>query len=106
MKVGDQVWYVPSDSRHRNPNGSLATITKIGRKYFYVNNGDYHDMKCIAWNYNGYAIGKVEEYPYGTIYATEQDYLDFCVWRQFELNIPSNLTREQKEKIIAIVKGD
>lgn len=104
MKVGDQVWYVPSDPRHANPNGSIAEITKIGRKYFYINNGGYHDMKCVCWDSNGYAIGKVDEWPYGSIYPTEQEYLNFVEWRKFELNIPSNLTREQKERIMEIVR--
>lgn len=104
MKVGDKVWYVPSDKRHDSPNGKIATVTKIGRKYFYINTGGYHDMKCGEWDNNGYAIGKVEEYPYGSIYATEQDYLDKHEWDMIEFR-HIKLTREQKQKIVAIVKG-
>ena len=36
LKVGDQVWYVPSDKRHPNPNGACLTVTKKGNKYIYV----------------------------------------------------------------------
>lgn len=104
MKVGDQVWYVPSDSRHANPNGKLATITKIGRKYFYVDNGGYSTMKCVVNDYNGYAIGVVDEWPSGTIYGNEDDYLEMLEWRNLELRY-LKLTRDQKRKIIEIVKG-
>lgn len=100
LKVGEKVWYVPSDKRHSDPNGTYLEVTKVGKKFTYVNG-----MKCEGWTYNGYNIGKVEEYPYGSIYATEQDYLDHMKWNKFTYNIPSNLTKEQKQQILMIVNG-
>lgn len=100
LKTGDLVWYVPSDKRHDNPNGSYLEVTKVGKKYTYING-----MKCEDYPYNGYAVGSVSEYPYGHIYLTEQDYLDHMSWNYFTYNIPTNLTKEQKQKILSIVKG-
>ena len=101
LKVGDKVWYVPSDKRHRNPNGEYLPVTKVGKKYVYVN-----EMKCEAWENNSFAIGKVSEYPYGSIYLNEKDYLESNEWNSFTYNIPTNLTREQKTKILSIAKGE
>ena len=101
LKVGEMVLYVPSDTRHCNLNGKYLPITKVGKKYVYVN-----DMKCEKWNHNSFAIGILSEYPYGTIYQNEKDYLDSKEWNRFTCNIPTHLTREQKMKILSIVKGD
>ena len=97
LKVGQDVWYVPSDRRHQNPNGSLRKVTKIGKKYFYLD-----DLKCECWD-NGYSIGNVCEYPHGSIYLTEQDYIDNIVWKNFTYNIPTDLTKDQKKRILEII---
>lgn len=103
MKVNNVVYYVPSDSRHGS--GKLVDVVKVGRKYFYVR-VSFNELKCIEDSHNGYCLGSVDEWPYGTIYKTEQDYLEFLEWKDFEINIPSKLTREQKFKILKVVKGE
>lgn len=50
--------------------------------------------------------GKVSEYPYGSIYLNEKDYLESNEWNIFTYNIPTNLTREQKIRILSIAKGE
>lgn len=101
LKVGDMVWYVPSDKRHSNPNGCYKPVTKVGKRYVYVDG-----MKCEGWKIDNYAVGNICEYPYGSVYLTEQDYIESSDWKTFTYNIPTNLTREQKAQILAIVKGE
>lgn len=101
LQIGDEVWYVPADSRHSNSKGIYLEVTKIGRKYIYVG-----DMKVESWNHNGYSIASVVDYPYGSIYKTQEDYLDFSKWSILERDISRlNLSREQKQRIIQIVVG-
>lgn len=99
FNVGDKLFYIPNDRRHANPNGVYLEVTKVGRKFTYVD-----DMKVTAWDYNGYAIGNTNEWPHGTFYETEQDYLDMKEWNNFILNVPK-LSRKQKTEILNIVNG-
>ena len=104
LKTGDKVWYVPSNRRHPNPDGCYLTVTKVGRKLFYIQEDYYvNSHKCRAWEYDGYAIGILDSYPHGTIYKTKQDYLNLIAWRKFERDISKiNLTVQQKADILKI----
>lgn len=99
LKVGDNVWYVPTDSRHKNPNGSLLEVSKVGRKYVHI-----EGMKAEAWEHNGYVIGHITTWPHGSIYACEKDFLDFRTWKTFEIDVGRlKLSKEQKQQILTIV---
>ena len=100
LNIGDSLWYVPADSRHSNPQGTYKKVTKVGRKYFYVDG-----MKCEFWENDTYAIAHVCEYPYGSLYIDKQSHLESIMWLDFIHNIPSHFSREQKNLILKIVKG-
>lgn len=101
LKVGDMLWYVPADSRHSCPDGRLVSVSKKGRKFIYIDG-----MKSEYWNNNGYSIAQVTEWPFGTFYKSEDDYLAFKKWSTFERDIRLlKLSQEQKNLILEIV-GD
>lgn len=101
LKIGDEVWYVPADYRHLYSKGKYLEVTKVGRKYIYVDG-----MKAESWTHNSYSVAHVVEYPYGSIYKTQEDYLDFEKWRILTRDIHVlKLSREQKQLIIQIVEG-
>ena len=101
LEVGDKVWYVPADSRHKNPKGTYLEVRKVGRKYIYI-----EDMKVEQRDCNGFSIGLVVEWPYGTIYQSQEDYQEYSRWFNIQREIDRiNLTREQKRDIMKIV-GD
>ena len=101
LKVGDKLWYVPADSRHSCPDGRLVSVDKMGRKFIYIDG-----MKSEYWNNNGYSIAQVVEWPYGTFYKSEDDYLAFKRWSTFQRDIRLlKLSQEQKNLILEIV-GD
>ena len=98
LKVGDEVFFVPNDQRYgRGP--TVKTVTKIGRKYTYLG-----DIKIIAWSYNGFAIATHAEWPHGTIYASEQDYLEMLEWNEFCNSSGRDLNREQKKALLDLYK--
>ena len=98
---GEDVWYVPSDKRHANPNGMYLPITKVGRKYVHVG-----DMKVESWNNDNYAIGLVVDWPHGTVFKTQEDYLDYLNWNNFERDVSKlKLSRQQQYDILKIVNG-
>ena len=98
LKVGDDVWYVPSDKRHNNPNGCLVKVTKVGRKYLYLG-----DMKMEYWDLNGFSIGSIVEFPYGSVYKSSDDYYEHIEWDKFKRDVGSiRLSREQKRGILRI----
>ena len=99
LKVGDEVFFVPNDQRYgRGP--SVKTVTKIGRKYTYLG-----DMKINAWSYNGFGIATHSEWPHGTIYASEQDYLEMLEWKEFCNSYGRDLNREQKRALLDFYKN-
>ena len=98
LKVGDDVWYVPSDKRHSNPNGCFVKITKVGRKYVYIG-----EMKMEYWELDGFSIGNIVDFPYGTVYKSSSDYYEKMEWDNFKRDVDSlRLSREQKKGILDI----
>lgn len=97
LKQGDELFYVPSDSRHGDP--SLKTVTKVGRKFVYLNG-----MKISPWDYNGYAIAYAFEWPHGEVYASEQDYLEMQDWQKFIQSDYKKLDRAQRKALLDLVK--
>ena len=101
LNVGDKLWYVPANRRHSFPNGCSVEVTKIGRKYIYIEN-----MKSQQWEHDGYAIAQVVEWPYGTFYKSKDDYISLKKWSTFQRDIRLlKLSQEQKKLILEIV-GD
>lgn len=99
LKVGDDVWYVPSDKRHSNPNGCFVKITKVGRKYVYIG-----EMKMEYWELDGFSIGNIVDFPYGTVYKSSNDYYEKIEWDNFKRDVGSlRLSREQKKGILAML---
>lgn len=103
LKVGDEVFYVPSDTRSASPK--YVTVTKVGRKFIHLN----ELMRMEEWGFNGYALGAVNEYPHGHVYATKERFLKMSDW-DFAKNQVGHLGRNpkinesQKERIIEILK--
>mgnify|MGYP003506455818 CR=1 FL=1 len=98
LKVGDDVWYVPFDKRHSNPNGCLVKVTKVGRKYVYVG-----EMKMEYWEFDGFSIGNIVDFPYGTVYKSSSDYYEKMEWNNFKQDVGCLiLSREQKKGILDI----
>jgi len=93
-KVGQKLWYVPSDSR-RGP-GREVTISAIGRKWAVLDNGVYRfDINT----------GRVDGGQYsspGVVYKDEQTYLTFKeaqeAWDKlrYEMSyyLPNGVTKE------------
>lgn len=101
LKVGDTLWYVPVDSRFPDPDGRLVKVDKVGRKFIYMDG-----MKSEYWNNNGYSVAQVIEWPFGTFYKSEDDYLAFKRWSTFQRDVRLlKLSQEQKNLILEIV-GD
>lgn len=95
LQVGDQLFYVPSNSRA----ASLKSITKVGRKFIYLDG-----KKLSPWNYDGYAIACVSDYPYGMVYASEQDYKEMNEWNKFISSDHKKLDRAQRKALLDLVK--
>lgn len=101
FNVGDEVFFVPSDRRSGNP--CYHKITAKGRKYVTVG----ERKKAQAYNHDSYpnAIGSVNEYPHGHVYANEQDWLFGEKISEVNRNFDKkNLSLDQKERILAIIE--
>lgn len=99
LKVGDEVFFVPNDRRFGN-GPRVKTITKIGRKYTYIDK-----MQITEWDNDGYAIATHNTWPHGKIYASEQDYLEMREWDAFVSNFcKEDLSREQKKALLDFYK--
>lgn len=100
LKVGDQVFYVPTDPRDIKHRGYMK-ITKIGKKYVYVGHRDY---KAVPRDDHDYSIGIITDYPHADLYASEEDYLEHCQWAHLVRGIQHfTLSREKRQQIVALV---
>ena len=96
LKVGDKVFYVPTDPRDITRRGYLE-VTKIGKKYVYIGNRDY---KAVPHD-NGYTIGMVTDFPHAELYASEADYLEYMQWKHVTWGIQNfKLSREKRQEIV------
>lgn len=95
---GQDLWYCPADRRHGK--GRLVSVDKVGRKYIYVSG-----MRCIPWDGDGYSVLSVVDWPYGTIYLSEDMFLRHMSWSKFSRDIGGlKLTLDQKQKILDIAE--
>lgn len=99
LKQGDQLFYVPNDFRFGR-TASLKTVTKVGRKYVYLDGS-----KIEPWSYDGFAIAHMVDHPYGTVYASESDYMEMHEWRAFLASKHETLNREQRRALLDFVKS-
>lgn len=52
--AGQELWYVPSDRRF-DKNGSAVTVTKVGRKWLSLSNGERIEADTLVADGRGYA---------------------------------------------------
>lgn len=72
---GQKVWFEPDDKREK---GFYATITKVGRIYYTIDKWNIKFNKETLYHC---------EYPYGCLYANEQEAKDTEKARQLFLNL-------------------
>jgi hypothetical protein len=75
LKIGQELWYVPNNYRRdMKPQGRTVKITKVGRKYAYLDDGrsriflDTHDQS--------YEVDGGDYTSPGACYLSENHYLD------------------------------
>ena len=102
LKVGDEVYLVEYDARHRNPK--YVKIGKIGKKYTYLETGQI----IQEWSYDGYAIASGASHPYCKIYSSKKEYEEMLLWNKFKSKVDtfSNppFNKEIRGKILDLAK--
>lgn len=109
LKVGDEVYLVENDTRHRNPR--YVRVSKIGRKFVYISLSEYHNQqrKIVEWNNNGYAIAVSNEYPNCKIYPNKEVYDSMNLWLSAK-NLLSGfggndkITEGMRNKIVEVLR--
>lgn len=97
--IGDELFFVPSDRRERP---FKVTITAKGRKYVSLSPRSLRASKNES---GGRILGHVHEYPHGSIYAKEEDWIFEQKWQDAHLNLRyKNCSDEQKARILAIIE--
>jgi hypothetical protein len=116
LKVGQQVWLVNigNDARNKPSVATPATVTKVGKKYFYVKGaeGTFYAYSEIAFDKKDWH--QVTEYSSNVeLYETQQEFLDkvekarIChfIWDAFEYGSNQrNLTLETLRKIKELIE--
>lgn len=108
LKVGDEVYIVENDQRHRNARD--VRVCKTGRKFVHVEVNEYRTSKFEVWDFDGYALGINQDYPQSKIYASKEDYEEMLVWKDVlsklqEFSVTNSLSREQRKLISEIVSS-
>lgn len=109
LKVGDQVWLVENDDRHKKPR--YVTVDKVGRKYIHIKVREYESQKFESWDFDGYAIGITQDFPHSTIYNSEEDYNEMISWKIAlstlrDINAAKSISRENRNMITKLVLGE
>lgn len=108
LKVGDEVYIVEDDQRHRNARD--VRVCKTGRKFVHVEVTECRILKFEAWEFDGYALGVTQDYPQSKIYASKEDYEEMIAWKEVlsklqGFSATSSLSREQRKLISEIVSS-
>jgi hypothetical protein len=89
IKAGQKVYVTYNDSRYEYKN-QYVTITKVGRKYFYLQFSYGRVIKCDKKTMQDVGGRYGNEF---TVYKDEQAYLDFLEKRKLTFEISRNILR-------------
>lgn len=93
VRGGSLVWLKPKFGKPKE-----VMVSKVLADSIFIS-----DKRLEPCSDNSFALGKAS---FGTVYASEQDYLDFLEWNSFASEaFYLNLSNEQKKQILEIVRG-
>lgn len=106
LVVGQELYFVPSDLRWRSP--STVRVTKIGRRWAYIDRGYDSRIDKETWVVDGHGYGSP-----GRCYRSEADWRSHCrrteAWfaiRKFLAGygpIPDRVTLSDLERVAEIL---
>lgn len=109
LKVGDQVFIVSENSRRNESR--YVSVSKVGRKYVYLETSTYTTQQVQAWSHNGYAIAQSSDFPYCVVYASQEDYEAHQLWEKARsllasYNAITGLSRDKRDEVVNILREE
>lgn len=104
--VGQEVFVVHANYGRGDTKTSISKVTKVGRKYFYIDKPDHHGIRYLieTWEQDGWSSHQ------NTLYFSDDEYRNECLIAdtrrqlRFEFeNMITALSYDQMKRIMGVL---